>query len=154
MTTLSENVLYILIGPSGCGKSTWARAHFLETEVISSDRCRAWVADDEADQSATADAFAVLRLIVALRLKRGRRTVIDATNIEPWSRAQWIGLAKEAGTPTIAVVFDVPESVCQQRNAERTRVVPPAVIAAQYTAFTDGLQSLDGEGFAEIQRVT
>ena len=44
-----EFSLIVLIGPSGCGKSTFARDHFLPTEVVSSDFCRALVSDDEND---------------------------------------------------------------------------------------------------------
>ena len=45
--------LVVLIGPSGSGKSTFARRCFRPTEVVSSDACRALVADDETDQAAT-----------------------------------------------------------------------------------------------------
>lgn len=44
--------LVVLIGPSGSGKSTFVRKHFLPTEVLSSDACRAMVSDDENDQTA------------------------------------------------------------------------------------------------------
>jgi hypothetical protein len=39
--------IVVLIGPSGSGKSTFARKHFLPTEVISSDACRALISHDE-----------------------------------------------------------------------------------------------------------
>ena len=55
--------LVVLIGPSGCGKSTFARKHFLATEVLSSDECRALVSDDENNQAVTNEAFAVLHFI-------------------------------------------------------------------------------------------
>src|SRR5438105_6044423 len=80
--TIPDLSLVVLIGASGSGKSSFARRHFRPTEVISSDACRGLVADDENDQSASADAFAVLHFIAAKRLERGRLTVVDATNVE------------------------------------------------------------------------
>ncbi|WP_235502863.1 AAA family ATPase, partial [Kitasatospora sp. Root187] len=68
--------LVVLVGTSGSGKSTFARRHFRPTEVVSSDFCRGLVADDENDQSASADAFDVLHYIVGKRLAAGRRTVV------------------------------------------------------------------------------
>ena len=70
--TIPESALVVLIGPSGAGKSTFARHHFRPTEVLSSDACRALVADDEADQAATPAAFEVLHCIAAKRLAAGR----------------------------------------------------------------------------------
>ncbi|WP_432009520.1 AAA family ATPase [Streptomyces bacillaris] len=89
--TLPAGALCALVGPPGAGKSTFARTHFKPTEVVSSDFCRALVADDENDQSATGDAFEVLHLIVDKRMERGRLTVIDATNLRddrPWLLAR------------------------------------------------------------------
>jgi predicted kinase len=45
--TLPELSLVVLVGASSSGKSTFARKHFKPTEVISADKCRAMVADDE-----------------------------------------------------------------------------------------------------------
>jgi len=53
--------LVVLIGSTGSGKSTFAAKHFLPTEVISSDNCRALISDDETDQGVTADAFDLVR---------------------------------------------------------------------------------------------
>jgi protein phosphatase len=85
--TIPKLSLVVLIGPSGSGKSTFARKHFLPTEVLSSDACRAMVSDHENDQSVTSDAFTVLHFIAARRLALGRLTVIDATNVQPEPRA-------------------------------------------------------------------
>src|SRR5579862_7798477 len=79
--------LVVLIGPSGSGKSTFARKHFLPTEVLSSDACRGMVSDDENNQAATNEAFALLHYIAAQRLALGRLTVIDATNVQQEARA-------------------------------------------------------------------
>src|SRR5947209_1203057 len=81
--SLPELSLVLLIGPSGAGKSTFARKHFKPTEVLSSDYFRGLVADDETDQSVSAEAFATLHFVAAQRLKLRKLTVIDATNVQP-----------------------------------------------------------------------
>jgi predicted kinase len=77
---IPELALVLLIGTSGCGKSTFAKRHFLDYEVISSDQCRGWVSNDDKDQSASHDAFKLLYYLTEVRLRRGLLTVIDATN--------------------------------------------------------------------------
>jgi protein phosphatase len=62
--SIPELSLVLLVGPSGCGKTSFARKHFLPTEVVSSDFCRALVSDNENDQSATGDAFDLLHEII------------------------------------------------------------------------------------------
>src|SRR5438034_10848017 len=86
--------LVVLIGPSGSGKSTFARKHFLPTEVLSSDGCRAMVSDAENNQAVTNDAFEVLHFIAAKRLALGRLTVVDATNVQPEARQPLVALAQ------------------------------------------------------------
>ena len=106
-----ELSLVVLIGVSGSGKSTFARARFKPTEVISSDFCRGIVADDENDQSASADAFELLHFIVGKRLAAGRLTVVDATNVQVDARRSLVALAREHDVLPTAIVLDVPESV-------------------------------------------
>ena len=116
---IPEFALVLLVGASGSGKSSFATKHFLPTEVVSSDRMRGWVADDENDQSATGDAFDVLRCVVEKRLKGRRFTVIDATNVQPESRKSLIALAKKWHALAVAIVFDLPEAIAIERNAVR-----------------------------------
>src|SRR5204862_261050 len=97
----------------------FARTHFKPTEVISSDFCRGLVADDENDQSATAAAFEVLQFIAGQRLKAGRLTVIDATNVQPEARRELVMLAREHDVLPTAIVLDLPEKLCAERNAGR-----------------------------------
>src|SRR4051794_23523344 len=117
--TIPDLSLVVLIGASGSGKSTFARTHFLATEVLSSAFCRALVADDENDETATDDAFAVLHAIAARRLARGRLTVIDATNVQPEARKPLVRLARDYHVLPVAIVLNLPERVCQERNATR-----------------------------------
>ncbi len=153
MTTVDipELCLVVLIGVSGSGKSTFAARHFARTEVISSDFCRGLVADDENDQSASADAFDVLHFIASKRLTAGRLTVIDATNVQPAARKHLIALAREHDVLPVAIVLDVPERVCLERNRTRgDRQFGPHVISRQQDQLRRGLRNLQKEGFRRV----
>ncbi|MDT4921657.1 MAG: hypothetical protein QOI15_2559, partial [Pseudonocardiales bacterium] len=149
--TVPELSLVVLIGVSGSGKSTFARVHFRATEVISSDFCRGLVADDENDQAATPEAFELLHYIVGKRLKAGRLTVVDATNVQPDARKQLVAVAKEYDVLPVAVVLDVAESVCVARNATRPdRDFGAHVIRRQRDQLRRGLKGLQREGFRTV----
>jgi len=148
---IPELSLVVLAGVSGSGKSTFAREHFKPTEVISSDYCRGLVADDENDQSATTDAFDVLHYIAAKRLAAGRLTVVDATNVQPESRAPLVALAREHDVLPVAIVFQLPESVCVARNADRAdRDFGPHVIRRQHEQLRRSVRNLQHEGFRTV----
>ena len=144
--TIPELGLVVLVGVSGSGKSHFARKHFTPTQVVSSDRCRAVVSDDENDQSATGDAFELLHFIVATRLRRGLLTVVDATNLQPRNRQQLVRIAKDHDVPAVAIVLKVPLKVAQERNAARPdRCLPPHVLPRQHRELRHGLKSLSRE---------
>ncbi|MFD2467475.1 polynucleotide kinase-phosphatase [Amycolatopsis silviterrae] len=143
--------LVVLVGASGSGKSTFGRTHFKATEVISSDFCRGLVSDDENDQSATKDAFDVLHYIVGKRLAAGRLTVVDATNVQPDARKSLAALAREHDVLPVAIVLDLPESLCAARNEGRAdRTFGPQVIRRQRDQLRRGLRSLPKEGFRTV----
>ncbi|MEU3096814.1 polynucleotide kinase-phosphatase [Streptomyces sp. NPDC006967] len=144
--------LVVLIGASGSGKSTFARRHFKSTEVISSDFCRGLVADDENDQSASRDAFDVLHYIAGKRLAAGRRTVVDATSVQQDARRQLIDLARQYDVLPIAIVLDVPEQVCAERNAARAdrADMPRRVIQRHTRELRRSLRHLEREGFRKV----
>lgn len=153
--SLPQQCLVLLIGPTGCGKSTFAQAHFLPTEVVSSDRCRALVSDDEGNQAATEDAFELLRSTVSIRLRRGRLTVVDATNLRREDRDQLRRLAKEQDTLCAAIVFETPQSLCHERNQERPdRNFGPEVVRRHFGLLRNTLRSLKREKFHRLYRVT
>lgn len=153
--TIPELSMVVLIGPSGSGKSTFARQHFRPTEILSSDACRGFVSDDENDQAATKDAFDVLHFIAAKRLSAGRLTVIDATNVQPEARKPLIDLAREYHVIPVALVLNLPERICADRNRLRPdRNFGPHVVRNQVQDLRRSLRSLDREGFRHIHVFT
>lgn len=146
-----ELSLVVLIGASGSGKSTLARRLFKPTEILSSDTCRGWVSDDENSQDATNDAFDVLHYVAAKRLSRGMLTVVDATNVRAEDRRSFVELAREFHCLPVAIVLDIPERICQDRNASRPdRSFGPHVIRNQRAAMRRELRGLQREGFRHI----
>lgn len=149
--TVPDVALVLLIGIAGCGKSTFAGRHFAPTEVLSSDDCRAMVADDPNDQSATSDAFSVLRFVLDKRLKRQRLTVVDATSLDRDARKPYLGLARKYEVPAVAIVLDLLLEVCLERDRQRSdRTVGEEVLRRQRRDLERGLRQLDGEGYAAV----
>ena len=148
---LPGDALVVLIGPSGSGKSTFASRHFAASAVLSSDALRAMVADDPGDQAATDDAFALLHAALEMRLRRGRLTVIDATNVEAWARDRLLAVARRHRRAAAAIVFDLPLATCLARNEARSdRQVPAAAIRRQHARMRASVQSLEAESFDPI----
>jgi protein phosphatase len=149
--TLAEPSLVVLVGASGSGKSTFAARHFASTEVISSDECRGLVSDDPNDMGATDAAFEVLHLIAAKRLEAGKLTVVDATSVEFRARQPLLELAWASRVPPAAIVFDLPEQLCLERNASRPdRQVGAQVIRRQSSDLRRSLNGLEREGFRPV----
>lgn len=148
---IPELSLVVLIGASSSGKSTFARKFFKPTEVVSSDHCRALLSDDENSLEASTDAFDLARFITAKRLKAGLLTVIDATNVQESARKDWVRLAREYHVLPVAIVINMPEKLCSQRNKVRPdRDLGGHVIPQQISQLKRSLRHLKLEGFKNI----
>ncbi|RYY31703.1 MAG: polynucleotide kinase-phosphatase [Chitinophagaceae bacterium] len=146
-----ELSLIVLIGASGSGKTSFAQKFFKQTEIVSSDKCRGMVSDDENNQSVSADAFALARYMTSIRLKNGHLTVIDATNVQTEARKDWIRLAREHHVLPVAIVLNLPEKVCIERNASRPdRNFGRHVIPQHISQLKRGIKKLKVEGFRHI----
>ena len=143
--------LVVLIGASGSGKSTFARKHFRHTEVMSSDYFRGLVSDDENNQAATDDAFEVLHFVAGKRLSRGNLTVIDATNVQKEARSPLVSLARRYHCLPLAIVLNMPEGVCHERNRDRAdRTFGPHVVRRQRSQLRRSIKGLRREGFRHV----
>jgi len=148
---IPELAVVALVGPSGSGKSSFARKHFRGTEILSSDFCRGLVSDDENNQAATREAFEVLHFIAAKRLMAGKLVVVDATNVQPEARKPIIALAREYHCLPVAIVFDLPEKLCHERNRNRPdRDFGPHVVRNQTQQLRRSLRGLEREGFRKV----
>ncbi|SFO70735.1 polynucleotide 5'-hydroxyl-kinase [Chitinophaga sp. YR627] len=146
-----ELSLIVLIGATGSGKSTFAKKMFGAAEIVSSDSCREMVSNSENTRDASADAFDLLYYIVGKRLKRGLLTVVDATNVRPEDRKNLVALAREYHTLPVAIVMNMPQEVCLERNEMRTdRNLSGHVVTNHIRALKSGISKLKTEGFRKI----
>ena len=143
--------LVVLIGASGSGKSSFARKHFAATEIISSDVSRGLVSDDETSHEATGDAFELVHFLARKRLARGRLTVIDATNIRREARSSLLAIAREHDCMAVAIVLDLPPTLCHERNQARPdRAFGVQVVRRHAQEVRQSLRGLAREGFRHV----
>lgn len=142
-------VLILTVGLPGSGKSTYLGQ--LSVNPVSTDAIRLQLADDATDQSINGAVFATAQYLVRKRVELGRPfTYVDATNLTVKDRSYFIDLGRDLGCRMEAVYFDTPLHVCQQRNQNRARVVPPEVIAMLASRL---VPPTVGEGFDAITTV-
>jgi predicted kinase len=96
---------------------------------LSSDMLRNILFDDITEQRYQGLVFSTLRSLLRARLiAKMPWNYVDATNLSPHERRQWIKMAKSFGYEVQAVFFDVPLAVCMERNSKRDRQVTDEVM--------------------------
>jgi alkanesulfonate monooxygenase SsuD/methylene tetrahydromethanopterin reductase-like flavin-dependent oxidoreductase (luciferase family)/predicted kinase len=151
---LPDPALVVLVGASGSGKSTWAQQRYRAAEIVSADDLRGVVGSGRHDLDASREAFALLDLIVAGRVRRGLSTVVDTLGLEPERRRGYLELARRHALPAVAVLFDTDPTVCRRRNAERDRPVPAPVLTEQLRTFRLVTDAVRDEGWDRVLVVT
>jgi predicted kinase len=142
----SKGVVVLAVGLPGSGKSSWFKRHSITP--LSSDVLRSMLFDDPAEQRFQDLVFSNLRSMLKARLIARRPTnYVDATNLTPQERNNWIKLAKDFGYEAHAVFFDVPLDVCIERHNRRDRTVPEDVMRKMSAKLK--APTFD-EGFAKI----
>lgn len=147
---IPRNTLVTLCGPAGCGKSTFASKHFIRTEIVSSDECRALVSDDPKNQSVSPEAFDLMYFIIRKRLLIRRLTVADATNLKAEDRRIMLNLARRFRFNSAIIIFNISLETSLLRNAARERIVPEDAIRNQFQLLEKTLPSIESEGFDYI----
>ena len=150
---LPDPAVVVLVGASGSGKSHWAAERYRTAEIVSSDDLRGVVGSGRHDLDASTDAFALLDLIVAGRVRRGLTTVVDTLGLDPDRRRGLLELARRSQLPAVVVAFDTPADLCRARNAARDRPVPARVLTEQIRSFRALAPTLDEEGWDHVVRL-
>ena len=138
--------MIVLVGLAGCGKSTYIETHRLP--ALSSDSMRRLLADDETDQSIHDRVFAAMRYLLKHRIAIGcPATYLDATHLTPQDRRPYVLMGDRFNCQVEALFFDVPLAVCKERNRQRARVVPDAVLDEMAARLVPPSRE---EGFARV----
>lgn len=162
--------IIVLVGPSNSGKTTLLRrlvdeGTLLQTEIVSSDDFRSMLGDtdfmdwknrprEEADiifndyQLLSSLAFEAMNLVIAMRCRLGKLTVVDATHLQEEYRKQYLDLADKYNVPCMAWVLDVPEETLLERDVQREHPRGRQRVKQQYGQFKRSLRSVKDEGFA------
>ena len=142
----SKGIVVLAVGLPGSGKSSWFKRHNITP--LSSDVLRSMLFDDPSEQRFQDLVFSNLRSMLKARLIARRPTnYVDATNLTPQERNNWVKLAKDFGYEAQAVFFDVPLEVCIERHNRRDRIVPEDVMRKMSAKLK--APTFD-EGFAKI----
>jgi predicted kinase len=126
-STGPKGYVVLTIGLPGSGKTTWFKRRGVTP--LSSDMLRSILFDDITEQRYQGLVFSTLRSLLRARLiAKMPWNYVDATNLSPHERRQWIKMAKSFGYDVQAVFFDVPFEICMERNRKRERTVSDEVM--------------------------
>jgi protein phosphatase len=150
---LPRRTLLVLCGATGSGKSTFAAQRFPATSVVSSDRCRGMVCDDENEQAFNRDAFDLFYYILRKRMHNGFFSVADSTALKPVAREELRKISRSYGYYGCLLILVTPPEICLQRDRQRARQVGESVIRYHDGLLPQVLEDAPKEGWERIHIV-
>ncbi len=150
---LPRRTLLVLCGPAGSGKSTFAAQRFAATSIVSSDRCRGMVCDDENNQKYNRDSFDLFYYILRKRMLNGFFCVADSVALKPQARRELRDISRHYGYYGCLLLLDTPLEVCIQRDAQRERRVGENVLRYHSGLVPQVLVDAPEEGWERIRVV-
>lgn len=150
--------LILLIGLPGSGKSFLAaqiQQNHPDRPIVSTDAIRAELFGNAAEQGAwsliqQAIQQQLQQAAIAIRAGRSSAAIYDATNVRRCYRRDAIATARSAGFQRIVGIWlDTPLPLCLQRNQQRDRQVPEAVIRQMHRQLRSAPPQLN-DGFDRL----
>ena len=140
--------LVVLIGPPGAGKTTWLRDNLPDATRVSLEAIRR---DPKADRNeivtnAMTETFAALKTDTVV--------VFDSTAIRQQMRDRLRGIARFAGAPVYAVIFDEPLDDLIAAQKTRTHPVPIARVRELYDEFQAQVGTIPAEGWDGVETIS
>lgn len=151
---LPRRTLLVLCGPAGSGKSTFAARRFPQTNIVSSDRCRGLICDDENNQAVTRDAFDLFHYILQKRMLFGRFCVADSVALKAYARQNLRNLSRHFGYFGCLLIFATSPEVCIERDRQRERQVGESVVRYHTDLLAQTLRDVPNEGWEMIYLVS
>ncbi|MEB3338772.1 MAG: AAA family ATPase [Leptolyngbyaceae bacterium] len=149
----------LMVGIPGSGKSTFAAQllnHYPHYRLIATDDIRQALYGDAAIQGDWAEVERQVLIQVGDAIASGIPVIYDATNFKREHRIDLLQkLHRIRGHHPVSWVawyLTTPLEVCQIRNQQRSRQVPPDVISAMFRALQE-FPPTTAEGFAQVYTI-
>ena len=147
---------HFLVGIPASGKSHFAQEVVKRDPryvVVSTDAVREKLYGDAVIQGDWREIEAEVLAQIQGAIAQERPVIYDATNVRRAWRVDFLRSLQELRNPPltwVAWVMEVPVEICQQRNRDRPRVVPPHVIERMAQSLAQAPVTT-AEGFEEVR---
>ena len=140
-------MLTLMCGIPRCGKSTWISKNKKDAIIVSPDDIRKEIFGHQFFNPGEPWIWAFTKSMIRLLMIQKKDVIINATNLFPWLRREWLCLAYELNYKAKMVLIDTPIEVCMKRNKKESHKVPLDKMMLINSAF---IKPEDKEGFDKL----